>query len=113
MKKAIIFLFFILILVSSCATASTKRSEADIFTGTGGLALEFAKNAPPLKVFEQSNFPILLKIKNTGAYSISQNAPQDKKILLSIGREKDYISKLTFERNSRINIVTGQNTDHQ
>lgn len=113
MKKIIILILFSVFFISSCSTSSSTRSESDIFTGINGLAIEFAKNAPPLTVFEQSSFPILLKIKNTGAYSINPSMTQDKKVLLSIGREKDYIPKLTFERNSRINVVTGKNIDHQ
>src|SRR3989338_10574710 len=105
--KIIILLLFTLFLLG-CASTSPEKKEADIFTGFEGLAAEFGKNAPPLKVFEQSMFPVLLKIRNNGAQSITNN-----KGVLTIGREKDYIPKLAFERNSRITIVSDQKIDNQ
>ena len=108
-KYSIILILFILLLVTSCATAP-KRTEADIFTGFEGLSIEFGQNAPPPRVFERSPFPVLLKITNNGAQSIKEN-----KGILTIGREKDYIPTVKFERDTRITIpsTSDKNIDNQ
>src|SRR3989344_5097334 len=105
--KVIILLLFTFFLLG-CTSTSSDRREADTFTGIEVLNVEFGKNAPPLKVFEQSTFPVLLKIRNNGAQSITNN-----KGVLTIGREKDYIPTLAFEGNSRITIISDQKKDNQ
>jgi|GEM_PF-1209695 hypothetical protein len=118
-RKLFFLIFLISILIIGCGTSeggtssspfssfpsfksssptSKKISDINLYVGTSGLTAEFAKAAPPPKVFEQSSFPILLKIRNSGAYSITDNRPA----LLSIGRERDYISKLTIYENENI-----------
>ena len=95
-----IFLIFVAIILISCTPnpSSAKTKEIDVFVGTEGLAAEFAKTAPPPKVFEDSSFPIVLRIRNKGAYSIKEN----NQGVLSLGVEKDYINSLTFEQQSRL-----------
>lgn len=88
-------------MVSCNTTTSTKKvNDVDIFVGTDGLVAEFSKNAPPPRVFEDSSFPILLRIRNIGAYSIAS----DKQTfgMISIGRERDYVPALTAEKNNRV-----------
>ncbi|MDP3766067.1 MAG: hypothetical protein Q8R04_06155 [Nanoarchaeota archaeon] len=84
----------------------------NIFVGTEGLTAEFAKTAPPPKVFEDSDFPILLRIKNKGAQSIAKEEKGSFASggLLSIGREKDYVKSLSLEQEGR--IIRG-NTDNE
>ena len=50
----------------SSSSSSKKIQDTNIYVGTSGLSAEFVKTAPPPKVFENSNFPILLKIRNGG-----------------------------------------------
>lgn len=115
MRKIILFLIFALVLASCDASqsgssggfgnlgfgsSSKKTPEVNVYVGTAGLTAEFAKTAPPPKVFEQSSFPILLRIRNIGAYSVG--ADQQTFGVLSIGRERDYIPQLLVERNNRV-----------
>ena len=99
-KKIIfpIFLIFAVIVIGCTSSPSSKTKEVDVFVGTDGLTAEFAKTAPPPKVFEDSNFPILLRIRNKGAYSIKDS----NKAALSLGIEKDYIKDLKVEEQGRV-----------
>ena len=103
--KIIILLLFALIILG-CTSTTNDRKEIESFTGFEGLTVEFGKNAPPLKVFEQSSFPVLLKIRNNGANNIANNNG-----VLTIGRERDYVSRIRFERNSR--LVIDPNSDNK
>lgn len=104
---SVIFILFIL----GCAESATKQKEINVFVGTEGLAAEFAKNAPPPRVFEESSFPILLRIRNNGAYSISKEKPsgESSEALVSIGREKDYVPSLSLEENSKVSAGSTDN----
>lgn len=105
-KKIIFPVFLILVFLIACTPnqSSAKTKEIDVFVGTEGLAAEFAKTAPPPKVFEDSGFPIALRIRNKGAYSIKEN----NKGVLSVGVEKDYISSLAFDQQTRL-VPAGDN----
>lgn len=99
-----IFLAFAIIVVGCTSSSSfTKTKEVNVFIGTDGLLAEFAKTAPPPRVFESSNFPILLRIRNNGAYSIDNNPNKPALIggFLALSREKDYVPTLKLEENSR------------
>lgn len=115
MRKQAIFLILALILAScspsqsgssgssgnylpSFGSSSKKTPEINVYVGTSGLTAEFAKTAPPPKVFEQSSFPILIRVKNTGAFNIGENDLGS----ISIGRERDYIPQLIIEDSNRI-----------
>jgi len=123
LRKIILFLVFAFILVScdasqsgssgsgsflpSFGSSSKKTPEVNVYVGTSGLTAEFAKTAPPPKVFEQSSFPILLRIRNIGAYSL--NYPSSPLGILSIGRERDYIPQLIIEENNKITLRANDN----
>ncbi|MEK6983813.1 MAG: hypothetical protein AABX33_04530 [Nanoarchaeota archaeon] len=123
-KSIFIFLLLFMFLIAGCQNAGTSGSwypfgkspsqpkDLNVFTGTNGLTIEFAKNAPPPKVIENSDFPVLLTIRNIGAYSISKNekGPGFLGALISIGRERDYIPAISFEKNSRL---LGGGTDNE
>ncbi|MBI2542154.1 hypothetical protein HYV80_05585 [Candidatus Woesearchaeota archaeon] len=113
MRRIILFLIFALFL-AACDTSqsgssggfgnlgfgssSKKTPEINVYVGTSGLTAEFAKTAPPPKVFEDSSFPILMRIKNIGAFNIGENDLG----VISIGRERDYIPQLTVEDSNKI-----------
>lgn len=92
----IIFLIFVFFIFACTSQSTSKPKEINIFVGTEGLTAEFSKAAPPPRVFEDSSFPILLRLRNNGAYSIKNRLG-----VISIGREKDYIPALALEQNSR------------
>lgn len=105
MKKLVFIklLIFVTLLLGCGTSTSKKTKDIDIFVGIEGLTAEFAKSAPPPRVFESMNFPsrfpILLSIRNKGAYSIAQDGLRG---LLSIGSEKDYVPKIEFETNGKV-----------
>lgn len=104
--KLLILINFAIFLLA-CTKTATQSKEIDVYVGTEGLTAEFTKNAPPLKVFEESSFPILLRIINNGAYSIP--AIDKTPGVLSIGRERDYIPSITVEQNDRLKLGQGDN----
>ena len=97
MKK---FIFLTLILFSvfllGCGIgsfgSSSSMKDIDIYVGNEGLTAEFAANAPPQTIFENSNFPIFIRVRNLGAYDIKQDNG-----IISVGVEKDYIKELKKE----------------
>lgn len=115
MKKLIfaIFLIFTMLAVGCTASSTSKTKEIDVFVGTEGLAAEFSKTAPPPRVFESSDFPILLRIRNNGAYSIGKNAQGAgaSRGKLVIATEKDYVPSISLQtEDSRLSYVTNDNT---
>jgi hypothetical protein len=47
-----------------------KPYEAEFHKGFDGLAMEFVKGQPPSSVWENTEFPITIRIQNRGAYDI-------------------------------------------
>src|SRR3989344_2467353 len=106
MHKKIFFISAILILFILGCTGGTgrKTSDVDFHVGFNGLSMEFLKNSPPAKVYEGDTLPVLLKVKNSGAYSI-----KDDKVIVSLGVEKDYTDKLELLKGGRISQFAGLN----
>ena len=95
-------MFAIFLLGCNLASTSTtsKQTQTDFHVGMEGLTAEFSKTAQPQIVFENSNFPVLLTLRNKGAYDIKA-----KSGLISFGREKDYVTELKFSKNDRLGTV--------
>src|SRR3989344_6446266 len=105
MNRKIFFIFLLLIIGCSTSTTTSKSAQVNVYVGSEGLTAEFAKTAPPPRVFEQSSFPILIKIRNKGAFDIPPPAPGSESWkfgVLAIGVEKDYVTKLSFENTPRV-----------
>ena len=95
------------------SSPSKKIPELNVFVGTQGLTSEFVKNAPPQKVFESSSFPILLRIRNIGSFSIDgKNQLSKYGTYLSIGRERDYIPELKIEEQNRMKTYDSIESDN-
>jgi len=97
--KIIIIITIILagLIVASCSSQTSRgSSDINLRTGTQGLSIDFLKGTPPQRVFEGSVFPVMISVKNTGAYSIEGN-----EAVISLGVEKDYTE--------RVNILGGGN----
>ena len=107
-NKKILLLFLAGIFLLGCNTTTSNNSNnKDVtFTGTDGITAEFAANAPAKTVFENSYFPILIRIRNQGAYSIPKD-PADMQGLITIGREKDYVPILEIKEESRLAKSSG------
>ena len=106
MHKKIFFISAILILFILGCTGGTSRKTVDVdfHVGFNGLSMEFLKNSPPAKVFEGDTLPVLLKVKNSGAYSITND-----RVVVSLGVEKDYTDKLELLKGGRISQFAGLN----
>lgn len=104
-KKIILIASILVLLTLGCnAGSSTKtEKEVNVRVGFNGLAMEFMKNTPPIKVFEGETFPVIIKIRNNGAYSISN----EEKAILSLGVEKDYTQKIQLLEDGRIKKIEG------
>ena len=93
-----------LIFISGCGSISTQnKQDVDVHVGYKGLAIEFVKNTPPPRIFEGDTFPVYLKIKNNGAYSI-----KDSKAIVNLGVEKDYTLQVVLLEGSRIQKAEGK-----
>lgn len=87
-------------LVAGCkgGKKQTLISDIELQKGFDGLTIELLKNAPPPTIFENSPFPVIIKLQNKGVRDITKEG------VLSIGVEKDYV-KLNlgaFEDNDKI-----------
>lgn len=80
----IISLVLFLFLLTSC---NQSGDFYDPYIGTEGLYLDFLRNAPPSKVYENEEIPIGIFIKNNGAYDINRG-------LISFSYSQDYLQKL-------------------
>ena len=95
MKESILIISLILtVIVFGCTNlqSNSKSKEVDLRIGVTGLTLEFLKNTPPAKIFEESVFPVIVKVRNNGAYSIKDN----EAATFSLGVEKDYTKKVSL-----------------
>ena len=89
----------LIMLLAGCGTSSTTaKKDIDLRVGAEGLKIEFLKNTPPAKIFEESVFPVIVKVKNNGAYSIKDN----EAAVLSLGVEKDYTKKVSLLAAGRV-----------
>ena len=73
MNKITILIIVSLLLIAGCNGGSKEKrpiTDIDIRTGTDGLIMDFTKNAPPERVFENSIFPIAIRMRNGGATDI-------------------------------------------
>lgn len=87
-----IIIAIIILFMTGCGTSSnqTTKKEINVRAGFDGLKMEFLKNTPPQKVFEESAFPVVIKVKNNGAYSVKN----EEKAIVSLGVERDYTKQV-------------------
>ena len=84
-RKLILIMVMVLLLVlTGCKGSSKTITDKDVRKGFDGLATEFVKNAPPDKVFEETLFPIAIKLNNKGASNIKNG-------FLALGFETAYV----------------------
>ena len=81
-KIGVMVLIVFLLVIVGCTSGSRGKSpitDVDVRTGTDGLTMVFTKNAPPQSVFEESEFPIALILRNPGAFDIGERAREKRK----------------------------------
>ena len=97
-NKISIITTILLLFIAACnATSTQKTKEIDVRVGFAGLTLEFLKNTPPQRIFESDKFPVVIKIRNTGAADI-----KDSQAVLSLGFEKDYTQNIELLRSGGV-----------
>ena len=66
-----------MLVVAGCEGGTKKEqrpiTDVDLRKGTDGLTMEFVKNAPPESVFEDTVFPIAVRLHNEGAEDIKES----------------------------------------
>ena len=77
-KKTILIIGILFLLVVAGCEGGTKKeqrliTDVDLRKGTDGLTMEFVKNAPPESVFEDTVFPIAVRLHNEGAEDIKES----------------------------------------
>lgn len=102
-KKLILTASILMLFILGCnaGTSAKNKKEVDVRVGFSGLTIEYMKNTPPIKVFEDETFPVIIKIRNNGAYSISK----DEKAVLSLGFEKDYTQKIQLLESGNVKKI--------
>ncbi|MFH1054182.1 MAG: hypothetical protein V1740_07220 [Candidatus Woesearchaeota archaeon] len=83
MKKTLT-LFFVMVFIYGCTNDGGSTPRYNPFSGTNGMVIDFTRNSPPEKVYENQKFSVIVDAKNDGASDII-----DGKIML--GFEKDVI----------------------
>lgn len=81
-------------------SSSSGSREIDLHVGSDGLRAEFAKAAPPPTVFEKSNFPVVIRARNFGAYDIKEG-------LIAVGLEKDYVPGISLQESQPARMENG------
>ena len=76
MKRIILSILIVLLLVLvGCGRGPTEQwVEDDYHRGTGGVEIQFLKNAPPDRIYEGDRIDISVEVRNLGAY------PTDKSL---------------------------------
>lgn len=106
--KKIILLVFLLLIVGCTATSSKKTKEVDIRVGFEGLKMEFLKNTPPPRIFENDKFPVVMKVRNSGATEIKK----ENAAFSSLGFEKDYTKNIELLISGNVNLLLGAKTQN-
>ncbi len=76
----------------------------DIRLGLSGLTMEFLKNTPPQRIFEGDKFPVVMKVRNSGATDIKNN-----EVVISLGFEKDYTKNVELSQTGNVQSLSGLN----
>ncbi len=86
-KKYFVIILIMIFLVAGCkgGRKQTSISDIELQKGFDGLTIELLENAPPPNIFENSPFPVIIKLQNKGVRDIKEEG------ILAIGVEKDYV----------------------
>jgi len=92
MKKTILFLILVIFLSAGATkcTLISRPKTIDIYKGTEGIAMEFFFFFFPDKISENTEFQIIVNIKNKGASNVRDG-------YLSVNLEKDYVDIVYYD----------------
>ncbi len=94
MKKIIVIFVLLALVISGCGNVRKKDNGGEVsispVKGTNGIVMEFLKKAPPDTIFENSQFPVVVRIKNIGAQAVEEG-------YLTLSLERDYIEIVKWD----------------
>ncbi|MBI2131153.1 hypothetical protein HYU10_05305 [Candidatus Woesearchaeota archaeon] len=100
-KHKIILCIAVMLIVAGCQNLRQgKDPGASVYTGFNGVKAEFLKNTPPPRVFEDSSFPVVLRVRNSGTFSLEKKDSNDHYGILALGVEEDYNSIDSLEQST-------------
>jgi len=71
-KACYIVLIIFLVLSLGCTTKKYKdRYDENYRTGTRGIEMRFAKNSPPLRIYDDEELHVIVELRNKGATDVS------------------------------------------
>jgi len=94
--SAIIIVVVLMLLISACDRKPKDDhpiTDMDFRKGTDGLEIDFIQNGPPELLMENSEFQIIARVYNKGAYDTTN-------VYVTAGVENDYMCILTEELDS-------------
>ncbi len=85
-----------MLLLSAC-TPPNRPVETNYHAGTDGLIFNFLEEAPPLKVYEGSEFPVVINVKNNGATDVpfsleGKDTPDSGPVMVSLTFDPFYFA---------------------
>lgn len=69
--KLLLILLILFLLIIGCGSDGTKGLDYNFKQGINGLQLKMVPNAPPDKIYPQSNFKLILELDNQAAYDLA------------------------------------------
>lgn len=63
-------IFLLVLLLFGCGSPGEKQTTYNFKQGYGGLQLSFLENAPPEKIYPNSEFKLIVKLDNQAAYDL-------------------------------------------
>ncbi len=103
MQKKILMLLFLVIFLVGCNGIKIIKNDPTnpnkyTVTGTGGVSVEFLQKAPPPVVYAENNFPVAVKLVNTGGSDIAFNEKTNKGAgVLALSVEPDYNCVISYD----------------
>ncbi|MFH1682272.1 MAG: hypothetical protein ABIA37_00595, partial [Candidatus Woesearchaeota archaeon] len=71
MKKEITILLILTLFLVACKSTEQPSLQVDFKQGYGDLVLSTIENNPPNEVYQNSDFKIIVKLENQGAYQLT------------------------------------------
>ncbi|MBI2657892.1 hypothetical protein HYX08_04320, partial [Candidatus Woesearchaeota archaeon] len=108
MNKQIFTISILLLFILGCTAGTTKKSkDIDLRVGLTGPIAEFLKNTPPPRIFEGDKFPVVIKVRNTGATNIKED-----QAFISLGVENDYTKSIQLIYGGNVHLYSGLKTEN-
>jgi hypothetical protein len=107
MKKIMLIAIIAAMFLAGCSGSASdnKQNSINVRIGFSGLDFGFLPSTPPNIVFEHGVFPVMIQVRNTGAYNI-----EGEEAIISLGVERDYTQGITLRSGGQVTPINSQNT---